>query len=137
MDYALVYRGFPNKTLPNWAIMEEAVIRKLMEETVTYMNMTSVKWMEEGVEKTIERLDLTSGTWSRIDYQRELTRRSIRETYERSLAEMILGLLSPISWAVVVTYNVAGFKKLYETSLAYATISGLIIFILLLLLGVM
>ena len=46
-----------------------------------------------------------------------------------------MGLLSMSSWAVIAAYNAIGFKKLYQASKFYSILTGILIFIILLMIG--
>ena len=137
VNHAKVYRVFPNKTIPEWfRLTTRGDVERVINQTKTYMNLTSVKWVEGGVKRTLERLSVLSWSWDRVVFSNSVAEQCVRMDYEISFLEQLMGLLSLSSWAVVAAYNAIGFKKLYQASKLYSILTGILIFIILLMIGV-
>ena len=137
VNHVKVYRGFPNKTIPEWfRLTTQDAVEKVINETKTYMNLSSVKWVEEGVEKTVEKLNALNWSWDKVVFSIGVPERYVRISYEISFLERLMGLLSPITWAVVAAYNAIGFRKLYQAGKFHSILTGLLIFVILLMIGV-
>lgn len=135
--YVKAFRVYPNMSIPDWGVLTDEEAKKAMENTITYMNMSDVKWLSKGVENHVDRLDLSSGNWSRVEYVNLLERSPIRITPTIAFEEVMLSVFSVLSTIGIAIYNAIGFKKLYETSTKYAVATGAIIFVVLFLLGIL
>jgi len=137
VNYAKVYRGFPNKTIPEWfRLTTRRDVERVINQTKTYMNLTSVKWVEGGVKRTLEKLSASSWSWDRVVFSNSVAEQYVRMDYEIGFLERLMGILSMSSWAVIAAYNAIGFKKLYQASKFYSILTGILIFIILLMSGV-
>lgn len=137
--YLKVYKGFQNNyTRPNWQIMQSfEEVDETLKNTVTVINMSEVKWMGEGGEQTLLVLNAVEGNWSEITYEDVLSRGFVRyDVGEVSLAERVFSVLPLFTWALVTSYNVVGFKKLYEASSKVALIAWILIFFVLFVAGI-
>jgi len=133
--YLRVFRAYPNLTLPNWPYLRVNEVEEVLKNTRTYMNMSRVTWFEEGVEKVSDKVDLCTGNWSDVSYDRLLGRTSVRLTKDIPLQEYLLSLFSMLSTLGLVIYNTMGFKRLYEASWKATIVVGLVMFILLMFFG--
>ena len=137
VNHAKVYRGFPNKTIPEWfRLTTRGDVERVINQTKTYMNLTSVKWVERGVKRTLEKLSVSSWSWDRVVFSNSIAEQYVRMDYEIGFLERLMGLLSMSSWAVVAAYNAIGFKKLYQAGKLYSILTGILIFMILLMIGV-
>lgn len=137
VSYAKVYRSFPNKTVPEWfRLRTRDDVEKILNETTTYMNLSTVKWIEGGAEKTLKELSALSWSWDQVVFSNGVPEQYVRTSYETSFLEQLMGLLSPISWAVVAAYNAVGFKKLYQAGKFHSILTGTLMFVILLMVGV-
>jgi len=136
VNHAKVYRGFPNKTIPEWSrLTTRGDVERVINQTKTYMNLTSVKWVENGVKRTLGRLSVSSWSWDRVVFSNSVAEQCVRMDYEIGFLERLMGLLSMSSWAVIAAYNAIGFKKLYQANKFYSILTGILIFIILLMIG--
>ncbi|MCD6126535.1 MAG: hypothetical protein J7J19_06030 [Thaumarchaeota archaeon] len=137
VSYAKVYRGFPNKTIPEWfRLTTRDDVERIINQTKTYMNLSSVKWVERGVERTLEKLSALSWSWDKVVFSSGIPEQYVRMNHEIGFLEQLMGLLSPISWAVIAAYNAIGFRKLYQAGKIHSTLTGILIFVILLMIGV-
>ena len=135
VGYLRVFRAYPNLTLPDWSYLQVNEVDEVLKNTRTYMNMSRVTWFEEGVKKVSDKVDLCTGNWSDVSYQRLLGRTSVRLSKDMPLQEYLLSLFSMFSTLGLVVYNTVGFKRLYEASWKATIVVGLIMFILLMFFG--
>ncbi|HDD66309.1 MAG: hypothetical protein DRN64_00070 [Thaumarchaeota archaeon] len=135
VGYLRAFRAYPNLTLPDWSYLGVSEAEEALRNTRTYMNMSRVSWFEGGVEKISDKVDLCTGNWSDVSYDRLLGRTSIRLSEDIPLQEYLLSLFSMFSTLGLVVYNTAGFRKLYEASWKATIAVGLIMFILLMFFG--
>jgi len=137
VSYAKVYRGFPNRTIPKWyRLMTRSDIERTIGQTKTYMNLSSVKWVQEGVKRELENLSVSSWSWDKVVFSNSIPEEYVRTTYEIGLLEQLTQLLSLISWAMVAAYNAVGFRKLYQAGKLHSIITGILIFVILFMIGV-
>jgi len=137
VSYAKVYRGFPNKTIPKWyRLITRSDIERTISQTKTYMNLSSVKWIQEGVERELENLSALSWSWDKVVFSNSIPEGYVRTTYEIGLLEQLTQLLSLVSWAMVAAYNAVGFRKLYQAGKLHSILTGILIFVILFMIGV-
>ena len=132
--YARVFRAYPNATIPDWNLAEGRT-EELLKDTLTYMNLSDVRWLSGGVEMSSESLDLCVGNWSDVKYERMLSRTPIRVSGEVSFYEQMLSILSILTMLGLVIYNSIGFKRLYQASLKVTMIVGVVLLLLLFFFG--
>lgn len=133
--YVEAFRMYPNMTTPDWNLLSGKSLDEALQGTVTYMNISSVKYIYGGSEVYLERLDLSRGNWSRLEYETLLYRSSVRLTPMIAFEEYVLSISSMLSTIGMILYNTIGFKRLYGTSIKYALVTGAVMFIILFLLG--
>lgn len=136
--YVSAYKAFPgNYSKPQWSAMAgDEDVERALSETVTVVNMTEVRWVEEGEEKAVNRLDIVEGNWSKVTYQDVLSRGFVRYGMAPSgPLEMMYATLTPVAWALVILYNAVGFRKLYEASMPLTIAAWILIFFVLFIAG--
>ena len=136
VGYVKAFRMYPNMTIPNWYLLSREGLNEALKNTVTYMNMSDVRWIDKESEMHLDKLDLSRGNWSKLEYGTLLSRSSIRLTPTIAFEEYMLSIFSLLSTIGITIYNTIGFKRLYETSTKYAVITGVIIFAILFLFGI-
>jgi len=137
VSYAKVYRGFPNKTIPKWyRLITRSDIERTIGQTKTYMNLSSVKWVQEGVERELKNLSASSWSWDKVVFSNSIPEEYVRTTYEIGLLEQLTQLLSLVSWVMVAAYNAVGFRKLYQAGKLHSILTGILIFVILFMIGV-
>ena len=129
-SYARVYRAYSNLTLPEWSKTGADRIKTVIRDTETFMNLTDVKWVSDGLEMTLEEIVFCTGNWSAVEYQDVLGRLPVREQ-EVGFHEMMLSVLSMLSNAGLAIYNSVGFKRLYNASVKLTVIVAALLFLLL------
>ena len=133
--HARIFRAYPNATIPNWLLLERRGINGTLKNTLTYMNLTKVKWLSGGVEMESESLDLCVGNWSDVKYDRLLSRTPIRLSQEITFHEYMLSIFSLLSTAGLAVFNTIGFKRLYQASLKLTTVVGILLLLVLFFFG--
>jgi len=134
-SYVYVFRAYSNLTQPRWGFLSAADLKKALNDTVTYMNMSDVMWVSGGGEVHVDRLDLSTGSWSKVSYEAIVNRSPVRVSDVVTFQERMISVLSMLSMLGVVAYNSLGFKKLYNTSLKYSLITGVVMLLTVLFLG--
>lgn len=133
--HARIFRAYPNATIPNWILLERKGINGTLKNTLTYMNLSMVKWLSEGVEMKSESLDLCVGNWSAVKYDRLLSRTPIRLSQEITFHEYMLSIFSLLSTAGLAVFNTIGFKRLYQASLKLTLVVGVLLLLVLFFFG--
>ena len=133
-SHARIFRAYPNATVPNWRVVEGKA-GELLNRTVTYMNLTDVRWSSGGMEMNSTNLDLCTGNWSDVKYEGMLNRVPIRVSEEVSFHEYMLGIFSLLSTIGLAIFNTIGFKKLYQASLKATLIVGILLLLALFFFG--
>lgn len=133
--YVEAFRMYPNMTIPNWNLLDGKGLDEALKGTTTYMNISNVRYVYRDSEIYLDKLDLSSGNWSRLEYETLLYRSSVRLTPMVALEEYMLSIFSMLSTIGIVIYNTIGFKRLYGTSTKYAVVTGIVMYILFFLLG--
>jgi len=134
-SYVHVFRLYPNMSAPMWSSIPISELNKVLENTVTYLNMTDVRWISKGVEMHLDKLELSSGNWTSVEYARLIDRLPVRATGPVTFNEFMMNVFSLASMIGVVLYNSIGFKKLYKASIKLTVATGAIIFIVLMIFG--
>jgi len=135
VDQLTVYRVYANKTRVNWNpaySREEA--EKLLEETLTVMNMSSVTWIENEGEENLDEVYFVSGRWKKLDYEEGINVKWIR--LGAGISELVLGVLSPIAWSLTALYNVIGFRRMYNASTILSILTWMFIIFVFFLTGI-
>ena len=136
VDHAKVYRCFPNQTIPRWPSLKTlSDVERTINQTETYMNLSSIRWMERGVERKLENLSVSRWSWDKVIFSSSIPEQYVRMNSEIGFLEQLVGLLSPITSAAIATYNAIGFEKLYQVGKLYAILTGILIFMVLLVIG--
>ena len=133
--HARVFRAYPNATIPNWILLERGGIKGILENTLTYMNLSNVRWISEGVEMKSESLDLCVGNWSDVKYERLLSRTPIRLSREITFHEQMLSIFSLLSTVGLAAFSTIGFKRLYQASLKLTVVVGVLLLLVLFFFG--
>jgi len=134
-SYVHVFRLYPNMSAPAWSSIPVGDFGRVLGSTVTYMNMTDVTWISRGVEMHLDKLELSSGNWTAVEYGRLVDRLPVRAAGEASLSEYMIDVLSLASTIGLVLYNSIGFRKLYKASMKLTIATGAILFIILMIFG--
>ncbi len=134
-SYVNVFRAYPNMSQPNWPLLYGETLKEALRDTVTYLNMSDVKWVSRGVEMHLDKLELSVGNWSSVSYGQLLNRVPIRTTETVTFHEKMISVLSLLSMIGLVAYNTVEFKKLYETSLKYSLVTGIVMMLAVFFLG--
>ncbi len=134
-SYVHAFRVYPNMTTPAWSSIPISELDKILKNTITYLNMSDVRWLSKGVEMHLDKLELSSGNWTSVKYARIIERLPVRATGPVTFHEIMLNVLSLVSMIGVVVYNAIGFKKLYSASIKLTLATGAIMFIVLMIFG--
>lgn len=135
VGYVRAFRMYPNMTKPDWHLLDERGIEEALKNTVTYMNMSDIKYVHDGSEVYLKKLDFSTGNWSKFEYRLLLQRSSIRLVPTIAFEEYVLDIFPRLAAMGMGIYNAIGFKRLYTSSVRYAVITGAILLLVLLLFG--
>lgn len=114
IDYVRAYRVYPDMSLIDWQRINPSIIEKTIRESRTLMNITNLRWVEDGVEKTIDRLNLAVGSWDLLTYKFFVN--AVWINVSAGITYSIFNMLSPVGWGLLLLYNVRCFMKAYKTS---------------------
>ncbi|MEM4693477.1 MAG: hypothetical protein QW655_03115 [Nitrososphaerota archaeon] len=132
--YVRAYRVYPDMSLVDWQRINASLIEKTIKESRTLMNMTGLKWVEDNVEKTLDKLDLAVGSWDMLTYRFFVN--AVWINVSTGIAYSIFSMVSPVSWGLLLLYNVRCFMKAYKTSTMVAVAIWILIYLVFFLTGV-
>ena len=135
IKYLRAYRVTPDMKIVDWRVGDVQEIERLIQESKTVFNMSNVKWVENGVEKTLDRLELASGQWNTIRYNIYLN--AVWLNLRPATATQIFSLFSPVSWGLVLLFVARCFMKTYQTSMTIASILWIITYFIFFLMGLL
>ncbi|MCS7126187.1 MAG: hypothetical protein NZ929_04670 [Aigarchaeota archaeon] len=135
IGYLRAYRVFPDMKMVNWRTESFEEIQRLISESKTVVNMSNIKWVEEGVEKTLDELGLADGRWTSIEYNVYLN--ALWINVGPALATQIFSLFLPVSWGLTILFIVRCFMKLYQTSTSTVLILWIIIYFVFFFMGLL
>ncbi|MEN2974507.1 MAG: hypothetical protein ABDH32_02880 [Candidatus Caldarchaeales archaeon] len=135
IGYLRAYRVSPDMKTVDWSFESLEDIQRLIFESKTVVNMSNIKWIEDGVEKTLDELSLADFRWTSIKYNLYLN--ALWINVGSSTVTQIFSLFLPISWGIAILFTVRCFMKLYETSTSTALILWIVIYFLLFLMGLL
>lgn len=133
--YLRAYRVTPDMKTMDWRVQNVEEIEKLIRESKTVFNISNIKWIEEGVEKTLDRLELATGSWTTIHYNAYLN--AVWINVGPSIATQIFSIFSPISWGLTLLFITRCFMKTYQTSMTAAAILWIIIYFIFFIMGLL
>jgi hypothetical protein len=135
IGYLRAYRVTPDMKIVDWRVESIEEIERLIQESKTVFNMSNIKWVEEGVEKTLDRLELATGKWMTIHYNVYLN--AVWLNVGPSTVTQIFSMFSPISWGLTLLFISRCFMKTYQTSMTVAAILWIITYFIFFLLGLL
>jgi len=134
-SYVRAFRAYPNMSMPAWSSIPISELDKVLENTITYLNMSDVRWLSKGIEMHLDKLELSSGNWTSVKYAKIIERLPVRATGLVTFNEIMLNILSLASTIGMVLYNAIGFRRLYNASIKLTLATGAIMFIVLMIFG--
>jgi len=134
-SYVRAFRVYSNMSMPIWSSIPMNELDKVLENTITYLNMSDVTWLSKGVEMHLDKLDLSSGNWTAVEYARMIQRLPVRAAGPVTFHETMLSVLFLASMIGMVLYNSIGFKRLYDASIKLTLVAGIIMFLALMIFG--
>ena len=135
IGYLRAYRVTPEMKKVDWRVESIEEIDRLIQESKTVFNMSNIKWVEEEVEKTLDRLELATGKWTAIHYNAYLN--AIWLNVGPSTVIQVFSVFSPISWGLTLLFISRCFMKTYQTSMTVAAILWIITYFIFFLLGLL
>ncbi|MCL7383566.1 MAG: hypothetical protein LZ172_03780 [Thaumarchaeota archaeon] len=135
IGYLRAYRVTPEMKIVDWRVKSIEEIDRLIQESKTVFNMSNIKWVEEGVEKTLDRLELATGKWTTIHYNVYLN--AVWLNVGPSTVIQVFSMFSPISWGLTLLFISRCFMKTYQTSMTVAAILWIITYFIFFLLGLL
>lgn len=135
IGYLRAYRVTPDMKIVDWRVENVEDIERLIQESKTVFNMSNIKWVEEGVEKTLERLELATGQWRTIHYNVYLN--AVWLNVGPSTVTQIFSMFSPLSWGLTLLFISRCFMKTYQTSMTMAAVLWIITYFVFFLLGLL
>lgn len=135
IGYLRAYKVMPDMKIVDWRVQNVEEIEKLAQESKTVFNISSIKWIEEGIEKTLDRLELATGQWATINYNIYLN--AVWLSVGPSIATQIFSMFSPISWGLTLLFITRCFMKIYQTSLTVAALLWIIIYFIFFIMGLL
>lgn len=135
IKYLRAYRVKPDMKMIDWRVQDVEEIERLIHESKTVFNMSGIKWVEDSVEKTLEKLELASGQWTMIRYDTYLN--AVWLNLGPATASQIFSIFSPVSWGLVLLFIVRCFMKTYQTSMTIASILWIVTYFTFFLMGIL
>ncbi|MEM3494665.1 MAG: hypothetical protein QXW31_02915 [Nitrososphaerota archaeon] len=135
IGYLRAYRVMPDMKMVDWRVQSIEEIEKLVQESRTVLNMSSIKWVEEGVEKNLDRLELATGQWTTMRYNIYVN--AMWLNVGPSISTQIFSMFSPISWGLTLLFITRCFMKTYQTSMSAAALLWILTYFIFFIMGLM